>query len=101
MTDHSGRPVRMKRLAASLLLAIPLLAALLAGMRAAADPVPHLGYGFNVAPWDVALLQSMGFNWMKVFDAPGSVLPVNVLLRVNAQASDLGICRRSASRCPN
>jgi hypothetical protein len=48
-----------------------------------------LGYGFNVAAWDVGLLQSMGFNWMKVFNAPGSRLPVNVLLRVEAQAGHL------------
>lgn len=48
------------------------------------------GYGFNVAAWDVSLLQSMGFNWMKVFNSPGSRLPVNVLLRVSANAGDLG-----------
>ena len=51
---------------------------------------PHLGYGFNVAPWDVALLQSLGFDWMKVFDAPASKQPVNILLRVDANAQDMG-----------
>ena len=54
------------------------------------EPSPHLGYGFNVAPWDVPLLQSMGFDWMKVFDAPGARLPVNILIRVEADAQDLG-----------
>ncbi len=52
-------------------------------------PPPHLGYGFNVAPWDVTLLQSMGFDWMKVFDAPGARLPINILIRVEAQAQDM------------
>ena len=27
--------------------------------------VPHLGYGFNVAEWDVGRLQALGFNWIK------------------------------------
>ena len=49
-----------------------------------------LGYGFNVADWDVPLLQEMGFNWIKVFNAPGSRLPVHVLLRVDAHAADMG-----------
>lgn len=49
----------------------------------------HIGYGFNVAPWDVALLQSMGFDWMKVFNPPGARLPTNILIRVEAQAQDM------------
>jgi len=49
-----------------------------------------LGYGFNVASWDVPKLQAMGFNWMKVFNTPGSRLPVNVLLRVQASAAEFG-----------
>jgi hypothetical protein len=50
----------------------------------------EFGYGFNVAAWDIGLLQSMGFNWMKVFNGPGSRLPVNILLRVDANAGHLG-----------
>ncbi|MCP4423545.1 MAG: hypothetical protein GY803_03540 [Chloroflexi bacterium] len=49
--------------------------------------VTDFGYGFNVAAWDTDRLQAMGFNWMKVFDGPGSRLPVNVLLRVEANAN--------------
>ena len=45
-----------------------------------------LGYGANVAAWDVAKIQTMGFNWMKVFNAPGSRLPVNVVMRVQPSA---------------
>lgn len=45
------------------------------------------GYGFNVAAWDVAQLQTMGFNWMKVFNGPGSRLPVQVLLRIDANVN--------------
>lgn len=55
-----------------------------------AQPEASLGYGFNVAAWDTDLLQSLGFDWMKVFNAPGSRQPVNVLLRVGADASHLG-----------
>lgn len=49
-----------------------------------------LGYGFNVAAWDIDRLQALGFNWIKVFNGPGSRLPVNVLLRVEANASHMG-----------
>lgn len=45
------------------------------------------GYGANVAAWDVTKLQGMGFNWIKVFNGPGSRLPLKVLLRVEANAS--------------
>lgn len=45
------------------------------------------GYGFNVAAWDVAQLQAMGFNWMKVFNGPGSRLPVSVLMRIDANVN--------------
>lgn len=50
---------------------------------------PQFGYGFNVAAWDVNRLQAMGFNWMKVFNGPGSRWPVNVLLRVDANAGHM------------
>ncbi|MBI5565687.1 MAG: hypothetical protein HY870_12405 [Chloroflexi bacterium] len=55
----------------------------------AQSSVPHLGYGFNVAEWDITRLQTMGFNWIKIFDVPISPLPMNVLVRVevNAQTS--------------
>ena len=49
----------------------------------ARSAVPHLGYGFNVANWDTARLSSMGFNWIKVFEAPTSPLDKYVLLRVD------------------
>lgn len=49
-----------------------------------------IGYGFNVSDWDVSLMQSMGFNWIKIFNNPGSRLPVNVLVRVEANTSHLG-----------
>lgn len=79
---------------AILLFTFLLLAGMLGRMRsqaAAASPVTdEFGYGFNVADWDIPRLQSMGFNWVKVFNGPGSRLPVKVLLRVEANASHLG-----------
>ncbi len=51
--------------------------------------VTEFGYGFNVASWDITRLQDMGFNWMKVFNGPGSRLPVKVLLRVDANAGHI------------
>ena len=73
-----------KRLGAAVILSGLLLG--LSGALLARSAVPHLGYGFNVAEWDIARLQAMGFNWIKVFDAPTSPLPLNVLLRVDAAA---------------
>lgn len=52
----------------------------------AQSAVPHLGYGFNVAEWDIGRLQSMGFNWIKVFDVPTTPLPMNVLVRIDVSA---------------
>jgi hypothetical protein len=78
------------------LILIPIVLAALIGLfhtvRAMAA-VPHLGYGFNVAEWDVARIQNMGFNWIKVFDVPQSPLPLHVLLRVdvNAQLSNTAL----------
>ena len=48
-----------------------------------------LGYGANVAAWDVALLESMGFDWMKVFNPPSGSVGPNILLRVEANASHM------------
>lgn len=59
------------------------------GGEVAAGLPPHLGYGFNVAEWDLDLLTGMGFDWIKVFNAPGDRLPVNVLVRVEANSSHL------------
>jgi hypothetical protein len=56
------------------------------GAPPARSAVPHLGYGFNVAAWDIDRLQTMGFNWIKVFDAPTELLPVLVLVRIEATA---------------
>jgi len=50
---------------------------------------PPFGYGFAVGAWDTDRVQSMGFNWVMVFDPPHSREPVNVLLRLKAGASDL------------
>lgn len=59
--------------------------------QAAAPQVNYdLGYGFNVAVWDVEKLQEMGFTWIKVFNPPGAPLPVKVLYRVEATAAHLG-----------
>ena len=49
----------------------------------------NLGYGFNVAYWDEALLTSMGFNWMKVFDPPQGPTNFHLLQRVDANASHM------------
>jgi hypothetical protein len=71
-------------------LLIGILVSFQAGVRSiAAATEPVLGYGFNVAAWDSDLLRSMGFNWMKVFNGPGSRWPVNMLLRVEATAAVL------------
>lgn len=75
------------RLGLVLSLPLLLLAALFRLLPAPAAAQPDFGYGFNVAEWDVAQLQAMGFNWMKVFNGPGSRLPVNILLRVEANVS--------------
>jgi hypothetical protein len=88
-------------LTGSLLLAFLLLSIFVGTMRAVAQPArqefpdqpdqskPDFGYGFNVAAWDVDRLQNMGFNWIKVFNGPGYRLPVNVLLRVDANAGHM------------
>jgi hypothetical protein len=73
----------------SLVLAICFLLALLGSLNAEPQGSIPFGYGFNVAEWDVSKVQAMGFNWMKVFNGPGSRLPVNILLRVDANASHL------------
>jgi hypothetical protein len=75
------------------ILALAALAALVGQLRSAAPQSGDelaLGYGFNVATWDIARIESLGFNWIKVFNPPGSRLPLNVLLRVDAQAGHLG-----------
>lgn len=57
--------------------------------RPAQAAVTTFGYGFNMAEWDLGLVQSMGFNWIKVFSNPDNRYPVNVLRRVDANASDM------------
>ncbi len=69
-----------------LIVLFSIVALTLSIVPAAQSTVPHLGYGFNVAEWDIPRLQTMGFNWIKVFDAPTSPLPVSVLVRVDATA---------------
>ncbi len=84
--NHHSHFIRVLSLiGGSLALATWLLWLSLGGLRAE-TAVTDFGYGFNVAAWDVSRLQAMGFNWMKVFNGPGSRLPVNILLRVDANA---------------
>ncbi|WP_420631935.1 hypothetical protein [Candidatus Leptofilum sp.] len=66
---------------------LPIL--LLHNLRQAEATVPLFAYGANVAEWDITKLEDMGFNWIKVFNGPGSRLPLKVLLRVEANASHL------------
>jgi len=73
-------------LALSIILPILLLQSL---RQATAASTTLFGYGANVAEWDITKLDSMGFNWIKVFNGPGSRLPLNVLMRVEANASHL------------
>lgn len=65
------------------------LTGLMAKETAVSTATPSFGYGFNMAEWDTDRLQSMGFNWMKVFNTPSSKQPVNVLLRLDANASHM------------
>lgn len=81
----------MKKLYPIILLILPLLMVFTAGEAApqAFTPVnTDMGYGMNVAVWDTGRLQAMGFDWMKVFNAPGSQQPLNVLLRIDVKHTD-------------
>ena len=86
---YKNRRARTIYLWVSIFLPLICLCHLPVALPVQADPIPHLGYGFNVAPWDTNLIQSMGFNWMKVFDAPSQPQPVSVLLRVEADVGDM------------
>jgi len=85
----------MKKIGAQLVgvgLAMGLLFLMLVGMKekegvSAVSADSTFGYGFNMAAWDTGKLDEMGFNWMKVFNTPGSRLPINVLMRVHADAT--------------
>ena len=57
--------------------------------NASGQTPPHIGYGFNVNEWDITQLQNMGFDWIKVFNTPSSRLPVNVLIRIDANHDSL------------
>ncbi len=50
---------------------------------------PHLGFGFNVNAWDFSRMQGMGFDWIKIFNPPSIRLPMNVLVRVDANHAHL------------
>lgn len=104
MDDFRIRPWRRsvaRRLLLSGLLPLATLVLLWLGLQraptagAVADPgsghttSPHLAYGFNAHEWDLPLVQGMGFGWIKVFVPPGQRAPVNVLMRVDAQAVHL------------
>ena len=58
-------------------------------VAAPSSSVTDFGYGFNVAQWETSRLTAMGFNWIKLFDPPGTRLPQHVLYRVPANASHL------------
>lgn len=66
--------------------------------RVRAEVPSHLGYGFNVAEWEIDLIQDIGFDWIKVFNAPNYRLPLNVLVRFDAQAQDLADTRGFGDR---
>ncbi len=79
---------RFSRLMTGFVGAVALLTAVLHLLHAQPQGSNLFGYGFNVAAWDVPQLQAMGFNWIKVFNGPGSRLPVQVLLRIEANVTD-------------
>lgn len=49
----------------------------------------EFGYGVSMAELEIAQVQAMGFNWIRVFDPPGVRHPVKVLYRVDIHASHL------------
>ncbi len=75
---------RFLRLMLAVSVAVTLLIGTL-GVWPARSAVPHLGYGFNVGvvDTDAATLLQMQFNWIKIFDVPGTTLPQSILLRVD------------------
>ena len=81
----------MRRLLLLLFLALSVVSAAESAIPQPAAPLPppHLGYGFNVADLDYALLQNMGFGWVKLFAPPSAAQPTGVLLRVDANAANL------------
>ena len=48
----------------------------------------EFGYGFNVAEIDIARVDEMGFNWVKIFGPPGTRFGANVMIRIDVHASD-------------
>jgi hypothetical protein len=75
-----------------MLLALSLTMVLLMGILGvwtARSAVPHLGYGFNVADvgTGATTLLQMSFNWIKIFEVPGTTLPQAALLRVTATST--------------
>src|SRR3972149_2899749 len=65
------------------------LLALIGVLGAQAASSPHLGYGFNVATVDWSTVQSLGFDWIKIFSPLATSLPLHVLMRVDANAGNL------------
>jgi hypothetical protein len=59
------------------------------GVTAVEQIEPHLIYGFNMALWDEARVNSIGFNGVKLFSPPGHRMPFRVLLRVSAEAGHM------------
>jgi hypothetical protein len=84
---------RLRSLLAVLFVSVALLIVAFAPLQSQEPATTNdlaFGYGFNVAAWDLNLLQGMGFNWIKVFNPPGDRLPVNVLIRVEANSGHYG-----------
>ena len=65
---QTNKTQRQSKLWIGLALSFILPILLLHNLRqAAAQPTELFGYGANVAEWDITKLDSMGFNWIKVF----------------------------------
>lgn len=66
---------------------------------------PDMGYGFNVAAWDIAKVQELGFNWIKVFDVPNERLSVKVMFRIDVDSADAnnlpGVAQRAGGFAEN
>ncbi len=96
-SKYKNSILRQNQLWIWLILSFSLIVGLVQNLKAAEANAAEAGtavypfaYGANVAEWDITRLNDMGFNWIKVFNGPGSRLPLKVLLRVEANASHMG-----------
>ena len=77
---------RFTRLAGLWLLGFDVASAPAIGSTRAPAQVRSMGYGLILTGPDSAPVQSMRFNWMKVFGEPHRREPVNVLLQIRTSA---------------